>query len=282
MGLRLIFILGACCMLQAQTASVNQNKWYLTMPPHRVVGNVFYVGTADLAEYLITTPSGHILINSNFERTVPLLQASVKDLGFRMEDIKILLTSHAHSDHAAGHGTVKALTNARVMVMEGDADIIRSGGGGIKPCPVDRVLRDGDEVSLGGTTLVAQLTPGHTRGCTTWTLTVNEGGKPYSVVIVGSPNVNPGYVLVNNREYPGIAQDYQKTFARLKAMPCDVFLGAHGSYYGLEEKYKRSQRKGANPFVDPEGYQAYIAEREQAFLRELAKQQSEAEAAAGR
>jgi metallo-beta-lactamase class B len=207
---------------------------------------------------------------------VPLLQVSVEKLGFRMQDIKILLTSHAHADHAAGHAMVKELTRARVMVMDGDAQVIKAGGGGIKACPVDRVLRDGEEVRLGGTTLVAHLTPGHTRGCTTWTLVATEDGKPYRVVIVGSPNVNPGYILVNNREYPGIAEDYKQTFTTLKAMACDVFLGAHGAYYGLEEKYKRLEKGGANPFVDPEGYRSYIAEREQAFLEELAKQEKEA------
>jgi metallo-beta-lactamase class B len=237
--LRLLCILSAGCLLQAQTARKSPDNWYAPMPPHRVVGNMYYVGTADLAEYLITTPQGHILINSNFERTVPLLRVSVEKLGFRMQDIKILLTSHAHADHAAGHAMVKELTSARVMVMDGDADVINTGGGGIKACPVDRVLRDGEEVRLGGTTLVAHLTPGHTRGCTTWTLVANEGGKPYRVVIVGSPNVNPGYILVNNRDYPSIAEDYKQTFTTLKAMPCDVFLGAHGSYYGLAEKYRR-------------------------------------------
>lgn len=280
MMLRLLCILSAACLLQAQTARRSPDNWYAPLPAHRVVGNVYYVGTADLAEYLITTPQGHILINSNFERTVPLLQVSVEQLGLRMQDIKILLTSHAHGDHAAGHAMVKELTSARVMVMDGDADVISTGGGGIKACPVDRVLRDGEEVSLGGTTLVAHLTPGHTRGCTTWTLVATEGGKPYRVVIVGSPNVNPGYILVNNREYPSIAEDYKQTFTTLKAMPCDVFLGAHGSYYGLGEKYKRLEKGGDNPFVDPEGYRSYIAEREQAFLQELAKQQKEAASAA--
>jgi metallo-beta-lactamase class B len=279
---RLLCLFSAVCLLQAQTAHTGPDNWYAPLAPHRVVGNVHYVGTADLAEYLITTPEGHILINSNFERTVPLLQASVEKLGFRMQDIKILLTSHAHSDHAAGHAMVKRLTGARVMVMDGDADVIRAGGGGIKACPVDRVLRDGEEVRLGGTTLVAHRTPGHTRGCTTWTLLANEGGKPYRVVIVGSPNVNPGYVLVNNRDYPSIAEDYKQTFSILKAMPCDVFLGAHGAYYGLEEKHKRLETAGANPFVDPEGYRSYIAEREQAFLQELAKQQKEAASAASK
>jgi metallo-beta-lactamase class B len=252
------------------------SDWYTPRQPCRLVGNVYYVGTSDLAEYLITTSQGHILINSNFERTVPLLRSSVETLGFQMKDIKILLTSHAHADHAAGHAMIRKLTGAKVMVMEGDAEVIQNGGAGIKACPVDRVLRDGEEIKLGEATLVAHRTAGHTKGCTTWALMAQEGGKSYQVVIVGSPNVNPGYILVNNREYPDISEDYKRTFQTLKALPCDVFLGAHGSYFDLEDKSKRPQKGGSNPFIDPEGYRSYIAEREQAFLRELAKQQKEA------
>jgi len=171
------------------------------------------------------------------------------------------------------------------MVMDADALEIEAGGKGnfqygdspgslYKPAKVDRVLHDGDEVKLGDTVLVAHLTPGHTKGCTTWTLKVREGSATYNVVIVGSPNVNPGYRLVNNAQYPLIAHDYERTFRLLKALPCDVFLGAHGSYYGMEAKFARVKRGGPNPFVDPDGYKRYVAEREQAFRSELQKQQS--------
>jgi len=139
---------------------------------------------------------------------------------------------------------------------------------------VDRVLHDGDQVTLGGTVLVAHKTPGHTKGCTTWTIKVREDSKSYNVVIVGSPNVNPGYKLVNNTEYPTIAQDYESTFQTLKSLPCDVFLGAHGGYFGMEAKFAQRKSGSANPFVDPERYKSYVAEREQAFRTELAKQQS--------
>src|SRR3954452_19890428 len=173
-------------------------------PAHKVVGNVYYVGSTDLSSYLITTPQGHILINSSFEETVPLIKASIEKLGFKFSDIKILLDSHAHGDHVAGCALTKQLTGARVMVMKGDEGVVSSRGGGDfyytdrwKPCAVDKVLQDGEKVTLGGTELVAHLTPGHTRGNTTWTMTANDGGKPYQVVIVGSPNVNPGFVLVN-------------------------------------------------------------------------------------
>jgi metallo-beta-lactamase class B len=248
-------------------------------PPHRIAGNIYYVGSKALASYLITGPAGHVLINSSFEETVPIIRAGVEKLGFKFEDIKILLTSHAHNDHVAGSALVRRLTGARVFVMEGDDDIVRTGGQGDfnydarwAPCPVDRVLHDKDEVKLGDTVLVAHLTPGHTKGCTTWTLAAKDGGKTYQVVIVGSPNVNPGYRLVGNTKYPAIAEDFAKTFQVLKALPCDVFLGAHGGYYAMEGKYERLQKNGGNPFVDPQGYRRFVELKEKEFLDKLAAQ----------
>src|SRR3954453_15875615 len=224
--------------LALAAAAVGQADWFLPFPGHKVVGDVYYVGSKDLASYLITTPEGHILINSGFEQTVPLIRAGVESLGFKMGDVKILPASHAHSDHVAGHALAREQTGARVYVMRGDDAVIANGGEGqylytrsrCKPCPVDRVLEDGEEVTLGGVPLVARRTPGHTRGCTTWTWRVTDGGREYDVVVVGSPNVNPGYRLVDNEDYPEIAEDFARTFAVLKALPCDVFLGAHGSY----------------------------------------------------
>jgi metallo-beta-lactamase class B len=250
-------------------------------PPHRIIANVYYVGSEALASYLITTSAGHILINSSFEETVPLIRASVEKLKFRFQDVKILLTSHAHSDHVAGNALVKRLTGARVLVMEGDENLVRTGGKGDfqyesvwEPCPVDEVLRDGQEVKLGDAVLVARRTPGHTKGCTTWTLRVSEGGELHQVVIMGSPNVNPGYKLVGNSKYPTISDDFASTFRILKSLPCDVFLGAHGDYYGLQEKYARLQKgTSGNPFVDPQGYQQYVASKEKAFRDELARQE---------
>lgn len=242
-------------------------------PPHRVAGNTWYVGSEAISSYLVTTPAGHILINSGFEETVPLIRASVESLGFKWSDVKILLESHAHSDHVEGHALVRESTGAKVFAMQGDDDVIASGGKGQylyvdsrwRPCPVDRVLQDGDEVRLGGVVLVARRTPGHTRGCTTWTWQETEGGKKLDVVVIGSPNVNPGYRLVDNADYPRIAEDYEQCFAVLKKLPCDVFLGAHGAYYGLDAKYPRLKPGAANPFVDPDGYREYVASKEQAF-----------------
>src|SRR5262249_54971616 len=187
--------------LAAAVVGQGPADWHEPFPAHKVIGNVYYVGSKDLATYLITTPEGHILINSGFDRTVPLIQRSVESLGFKITDVKILLASHAHSDHVAGHARLQKLTGAKVYVMRGDDAVIASGGKGQylyaadrwDPCKVDRILNDRDEVKLGGVTLVARLTPGHTRGCTTWTWKVEDGGKTYDVVVIGSPNVNPGY-----------------------------------------------------------------------------------------
>jgi metallo-beta-lactamase class B len=259
-----------------------QSDWDEPFPPHRIADNLYHVGSKGLATYLITTSKGHILINSSFERTVPIIQGNVEKLGFKFTDIKILLASHAHSDHVAAHALIKELTGARVEAMEGDAKVIASGGkgqylytegDGWKPCKVDRVLKDGDTVTLGEATLTARLTPGHTRGCTTWTLKAMDGGKSRNVVIIGSPNVNPGYQLVGNLDYPEIADDFAKTFRLLKSFPCDIFLGAHGNYYGMVEKFARLQKDPkTNPFVDPEGYRAYVEDRDKAFRDTLQKQ----------
>ncbi len=240
------------------------------------------MGSKGLASYLVVTPQGNILINSSLESSVPLIQASVEKLGFKFSDTKILLISHAHWDHDAGSAGVKKLTGAQYMVMDADVPVVESGGkadfhygsqaSSLYPATkVDRVLHDGDEVKLGGATLVAHKTPGHTKGCTTWTMQVSDGGKTYNVVIIGSPNVNAGYKLVNNAAYPQIASDYETTFRVLKSLPCDIFLGAHGDYYGMIAKYAKLAA-GGNPFVDPDGYKAYVAEREGAFRAELAKQ----------
>ncbi|MDA1016287.1 MAG: subclass B3 metallo-beta-lactamase [Planctomycetota bacterium] len=249
-------------------------------PPHRVIGNVYYVGSRDISVYLVATKDGHILINSGFEETVPLIRASVVSLGFKMTDVKILLESHAHSDHVAGHASLQELTGAKVFVMDGDDNVIRSGGKGQykyvdsrwSPCKVDRVLKDGDKVKLGGETLNARRTAGHTRGCTTWTWRTIEGDAIHDVVVVGSPNVNPGYQLVNNKDYPEIADDYAAGFAVLKKLRCDIFLGAHGKYYGMLAKYERLKGAKQNPFLDQAGYRAYIEERDATFRKILAEQ----------
>ncbi len=275
----LIFILAFAVGLAAQEGT----SWTKPFPPHRIAGNLYYVGSEGLASYLVATTQGLILVNSSLKASVPLIQRSVGQLGFRFSDIKILLISHAHSDHCAGSEMVKKLIGARYFVMDGDVPVVESGGrvdfqyGSTKymqfpPVKVDRVLHDGDTVQLGEAVLVAHLTAGHTKATTTWTMDESEGGKMLHVVIAGSPNVNPGYKLVGNHAYPQIAEDYRHSFEVLKGLPCDVFLGAHGSYYGLKEKYARWKRGGHDAFIDPDGYKSFISDREQAFEAELRRQ----------
>jgi metallo-beta-lactamase class B len=255
--------------LQAQ----GNPDWHRPFPAFKIAGNLYYVGTADLAVYLINTPQGNIVINSDFAEDVPLVHKSIEQLGFKYADTKILLISHAHSDHDEGVGLIKRETGAKLMVMDADAPAEESTAPGRPGARVDRVLHDGDTVELGGAKLTAHLTPGHTKGCTTWTMQVQEGGRTLNAVIIGSPNVNPGYVLVGNKNYPQIAEDYVKTFQVLKGLPCDLFLGAHGAYFGLKAKYEKMKAGGENALIDPEGYKAYVAEREATFQKEWKRQQ---------
>ena len=269
-----------CVLLAVSAVQVEgQNQktdWNKPFPPHKVVGNVYYVGSEQLASFLITTPDGHILVNSSFETTVPVIRAAVEKLGFKFTDIKILVGSHAHGDHMEGDALVKELTKAQVMAMEQDVPALRNMRPGGKEHPIDRVLRDGDEVKLGGTTMVARLTAGHTKGCTTWTLKAQDGGRSYDVAISCSVGVNPGYVLVGNKDYPQIADDYARSFKTLHALPVDVFLAPHGAQYGLTEKYPQLEKKGANPFVDPAGFKAYVERSEKSFQARLEEQKKAA------
>lgn len=257
--------------------------WFKPFPPFRIIDNLYYVGSKDLASFLIATPQGNILINTDYDANVPLIKASIEKLGFKFSDVKIILISQAHADHAGGSALIKKKTGAKYMVMEGDLPIVESGGKAdflfandpsqyYQPTTVDRVLHDGDEIKLGRTTLVAHLTPGHTKGCTTWTMKATENGKTYDVAIVGGVSINPGTKLIDNVKYPTIVKDYERMWRVSKSLPCDIFLGAHGIYFGLFEKYALIKKGEKNPFVDPEGYKKFIAKKEQDFREELAKQ----------
>jgi metallo-beta-lactamase class B len=281
---RLVCLLLVAALTFALPASAATDPaWTSPFPPFRIAGNLFYVGSQDLAAYLITTPQGHILINSNLESSPPLIQHSVEALGFHFRDIKILLISHGHYDHCAGSALIQKMTGARYYVMDADVPVVQSGGKNdfnyaasrdmwFPPATVDRILHDGEQVTLGGAVLTAHKTAGHTRGTITWTMDETENGKTLHVVIVGSPNVNPGYKLINNKTYPQIADDYRHQFQVLSSLPCDIFLGAHGAYFGLKDKYPRWKNGDHNAFIDPDGYKLYIADRKQAFETELRRQ----------
>src|SRR6202140_4520706 len=272
----LLAALGAAQLLGHTRAERNK-----TFPPHKVIGNIYFVGTDNLGSFLITTPQGNILINSDYEETVPIVRASIEKLGFRFSDIKILLGSHAHGDHMEGDALLKELTGAKVMAMEQDVPALRNMKPGGKPHPIDQVLHDGDEVKLGGTTLVAHLTPGHTRGCTTWTMKAQDGGKTYNVVIIGSMGVNPGVKLVNNPDVPQIADEFIRGFKVMRSLPCDVPLGSHPAMYRMQEKYAKLKQGGPNPFIDPAGYKIEMDIDEAMFHAVLDQQQKASGGSAG-
>jgi metallo-beta-lactamase class B len=230
------------------------------------------VGTVTLNSYLFTTPQGHILINTNYEDTVPLLKASVEKLGFKMTDIKIILGSHAHPDHMQADAMVKELSGGgQVMAMEQDVPALKSmKAPSGKPHPIDRVLKDGEQVTLGGTTLTAHLTPGHTRGCTTWTTAIAESGRSYNVVIACA-GLQADVRLVNNKNYPEIADDFAASIKTFKTLKTDVFLGAHSWFFDLAGKYKRLGGP-ANPYVDPAGYKSWVDNQERSYNSVLAEQ----------
>ena len=248
--------------------------------PFRIISNIYYVGTTDVTSYLIVTPNGHILLDTGYEQSGPIIKANIAELGFKLTDIKIILSSHAHFDHVGGHSDMKRDTGARVFASAGDAPVLESGGtktffqiGSFKPVKVDQVLNDGSRVTLGDTTLVAHLTPGHTAGNTAWTTTVTENGKQYRVVFASSMSINPGVHMVNFAPWPEIADAYAKSFQVLKALPCDIFLGPHAGFFNLADKAARMSKGGGNPFVDPKGYKNYIARFERLYNEQL-KQES--------
>jgi metallo-beta-lactamase class B len=265
-----LLITGNILLAQARQGGGRGNAfagidWNKPFPAHKVIGNMYFVGSEQLGSFLITTPEGHILINSDYEETVPVIRAAVEKLGFKFTDIKVLLGSHAHPDHMTGDALVKQLTGATVMAMEQDIPALNNIRPGGKPHPIDRVLHDGDTVTLGGTTLTAHLTPGHTKGCTTWTFKTSENGKTYDVVVVGSLSLNAAN-LGDNPGYPNIREDFVKSFKVMRTLPADVFVGSHTGFYQMTQKYARLEKGESNPFIDPAGYKALIDSSEKAYL----------------
>jgi metallo-beta-lactamase class B len=269
---------GARGQANEQSRQMNQ-----PVPPFRIIGNIYYVGASDITSYLIVTPAGDILLDGGFAETASQVEANIKTLGFKLSDVKFILNSHAHLDHAGGIAELKRLSGAKFVAMEQDVPALkgdnsaRTAGSSFPPAIPDRVIHDGDTVRLGATVMTPHLTPGHTPGCTTWSTVAHENGKSYNVVFVCSASVLPMYKLIERpgtpATYPGIEQDYEKTFRVLKSLPCDVFLAAHGSMYSLTEKREvMAQKPAQNPFIDPWGYQEYILKAEKVFQTELEKE----------
>jgi len=275
----LTLLVGALC---AQRNGTERAAWNKPVQPFRIIGNIYYVGLSGVASYLITSPQGHILLDGGFPESSPLIEKNIAALGFRIQDVKYLLNSHAHFDHCGGLQELKRLSGGQMVASRLDGEVLESGGRGdfaswkdslFPAVKVDRVIADGETLQLGDVGMAAVLTPGHTKGCTTWSLPVQDSGKTYHVVFYCSTSV-PGYRLIDNPKYPQIISDYVHSFARLRQLPCDVFLAPHAGFFHLKEKRAR-MGKGANPFVDSAEFRAFLDGSEQDFQRELNKQRAD-------
>ncbi len=267
--------------LLAQKDPVSRS-WNQPVEPFRIAGNLYYVGASDVTSYLVTTPGGHIVLDGGFEETAPMIMANIRSLGFKVEDVKILLSSHAHYDHAGGLAELKRVTGATFYATAGDLPMLARGGlddpqfGNRFPFPpvrADRILDDKQQISLGGTTLTAHITPGHTRGCTSWTMRVGD----LDVVFLGSPSVPSEYRLTDNPRYPNAVEDYRRQFATLHALRCDIFLASHGNFFDLAGKMKSlGPYQRVNPFIDSEGYHRFVTAAERRFEDRVRNELSEA------
>lgn len=279
--LPVVLVALACVSQSSAQASETDRSWNQPVEPFKIAGNLYYVGANEITSYLITSPGGHILLDSGFKETVPQIKANIDKLGFKLEDVKYLINSQAHYDHAAGLADLKSLTGAKLLASVEDAKLLARGGKDdpnfgdrflFEPVKADETFADGWKLKLGGTTMTANITAGHTKGCTTWTTTVEEGGKKLTVIFVCSTTA-PGYKLVGNEKYPEIARDFEATFKRLRGMKVDIFLSAHASQFAMEKKMKTLRSRGTmNPFIDPKGYVAYLDSTEKTFRESLESQ----------
>jgi len=283
----LVFLTLKCAFGQADETS---RAWNKPVPPFQIAGNLYYVGATEVTSFLITTPRGHVLLDGGFVETAPQIEHNIAQLGFKLEEVKILLNSHAHFDHAGGLAELKRKSGAKLVASARDAELLESGGHGdfrfgdtltFPPVAVEKIIGDGESIELGGQKLTAYLTPGHTKGSTTWMTKISDEGKTYDVVFAG--NANPlDYQFIGKETYPGIASDFEKTFFVLKKLPCDIFLSDHGSFFGFEKKRERLIRgEHPNPFIDPDGYKRFVAHYEKEFHDKLEQQKKAATSATG-
>jgi len=281
----IFFIIVALTVLPAPTFSQYESmikEWNQPFKPFQIIGNIYYVGTSSLACYIIKTKAGLILLDTALQESSPIVRANIESLGFKLKDIKIMVSSHAHFDHVAGHADMKAATGAKVYAMKGDVEIMESGGQKgfhpikpfYKPFKVDKTLKDGETVRLGEVTMTAHLTPGHTEGNTAWTMVTEENGKKYNVVFTCSLSINPGVRMVNNPTWAGVREAYAKSFQVMKSLPCDVFLGPHAPFFNMEEKVKRLGAQ-PNPFIDPEGLRNFVAMNEKNYYAQIQRERNE-------
>lgn len=263
---------------------INNPNYVKPFPPLRIVGNLYYVGTYDLAVYLITTSAGNILINTGVNDSTAAIRSNIEALGFKFSDIKLLLATHGHWDHVGAMAEIKRLTGARMLMHEGDADLLESGGGQdyrfpqgrgtiYEPVKVDQRLKEGDKVRLGDTELTVLHHPGHTKGATSFTYTVRDGGRSYNVLIVNMGSINPGVQVSFMPGFPEIMKAYLSTLQRQKQLKPEIWVSSHGGHFNLHQKYKPGDPYDPKRFVDPDGYQAKIQFYEKLFGAQLHKEQ---------
>ena len=284
-ALMVVTVLTGALISSPAVQAQNNPEWTRPFPPFKLIGNIYWVGSYDLSTYLITTPQGHILVNTGLAESAPNIKASVEQLGFKMSDVKIVTATHGHFDHVAAMADLKKMTGASLVISERDKDLLESGGGAdfrwadtpsarFPAAKVDRTFKDGESISLGGTTLTTRLHAGHTKGATSFTTDVRENGKTYRVVIANMGSINPGVPVTGMPKYPGIMQDYAQTFASQKAMTIDVFLASHASQFRMHDKYKPGDAYDPNRFVDPAGFLQGVSELEKAYLAQVAKEKA--------
>jgi metallo-beta-lactamase class B len=280
-----VFLLVALESLNGQADAISR-EWNKPVSPFRIAGNLYYVGAIEITSYLIATPQGHFLLDGGFVETAPQIERNIVQLGFKLSDVKYLLNSHAHYDHAGGLAELKKLTGAKFVASEGDAALLRKGGHGdfrfgdtlpFPPIEPDKIILDGESLQLGDQVMTAHLTQGHTRGTTTWTTKIRDGARTFDVVFVGSQS-SLDYKFVGPESYPGIAADFVKSFTILKNLPCDIFLASHGSFFHFADKHERFISGDTNAFVDPDGYNRYLSESERDFRQKLDQQRRQAAA----
>jgi metallo-beta-lactamase class B len=282
--LSLLGVAGVASQVTFKEPPVTNEAWTRPFPGFRIVGNVYYVGTYDLASYLITTDQGHMLVNTGVGSSVPMIQANVESLGFRFGDIRLLLATHGHWDHVGGMAAIKRLTGARMLMHEADVPVLEDGGNSdfrflpkgrgtvYEPVRVDQRLEDGETVRLGGTVLTVHHHPGHTKGATSFTFTVRDGGRDYRVGIINMNGINEGVQLLKSPGYPTIVEEYARTFAKQKQLSLDVFLSSHAGQFRLHEKYKPGAPYDPSRFVDPDGFRAAVERAERNYLDQLQKE----------
>jgi len=280
----MITLLGFFVSIESMFAQADETSrsWNKSVAPFRIAGNLYYVGAIEITSYLITTPQGHFLLDGGFVETAPQVERNIAELGFKLTDVKFLLNSHAHYDHAGGLAELKKVTGAKFLASERDAPLLRNGGHGdfrfgdtltFPPIEPNQMVHDGEAIKLGNQVMIAHLTPGHTKGCTTWTTKIRNENKIYDVIFVGSQSALD-YKFLGQESYPGIKSDFERSFALLTHLPCDIFLASHGSFFHLMEKHERLLQGDANAFIDPEGYKTYLRDSEREFRDKLAQQKS--------